>query len=284
MSRDEAPRVSVVIPVLNGEHLLAGCLDALAGQHGAPQFEVVVVDNGSTDATADIAQTHPIRAHVLHESARGPYAARNTGIAKAAGEVLAFTDCDCEPEPGWLAAGLAAIDAGADLVGGRIVQRHNANPSVWERYDRATYLRQDRFVTEMGFAATANLFVRADVLRTIGGFVPELVASGDFELGQRARTAGFSLVYAADARVLHHPRSTLRDTWELHRKLGSGFAELARFGIWPSILRDRSLRGGFAAALRDVTADGPYVRQRKLRPVHMLAMTARCVGRVTGRG
>jgi glycosyltransferase involved in cell wall biosynthesis len=284
MAPAEKPRVSVVIPVRNGEHLLPGCLDALAEQDSPPPFEVVVVDNGSTDATARVAQRHPIGARVVTETERGPYAARNTGIAHSTGEIVALTDCDCLPEPRWLPAGVAAIDAGADLVGGRIAQRHNPDPSVWERYDRATYLRQDRFVAEQGFAATANLFVRKTVFDDIGVFVPELVASGDLELGQRARAAGYSLVYAEEASVLHHPRATLRDTWELHRKLGSGFAELARAGLRPSPLRDEALRVPLGVVIDEVSADGGYVQRRQLLPVHVLAMSARWVGRLTGRG
>ena len=278
------PTVTVCTVAYQSGAFLQDCLDALAKQESAPPFEVLVVDNGSSDRTATIAEDHPIGARVIAEPVRGPYAARNTGIANATGAVVALTDCDCLPEPGWIAGGVAAIEAGADLVGGRIVQRHNPNPSVWERYDRATYLRQDRFITEQGFAATANLFVRAAVFEAIGGFVPELVASGDLELGQRARAAGFSLVYAEDAPVLHHPRATLRDTWELHRKLGSGFAELARAGMRPSPLRDEALRVPLAVVVDEVSADGPYVSRRQLLPVHVLAMTARWVGRLTGKG
>jgi glycosyltransferase involved in cell wall biosynthesis len=273
-----------VIPVRNGEDLLPGCLDAIAAQDAPPPFEVLVIDNGSTDSTAQVAQRHPVGARVVHEAERGPYAARNTGIAQASGEIVALTDCDCVPEPQWLAAGVAAIDGGADLVGGRIAQRHNPNPSVWERYDRATYLRQDRFVAEQGFAATANLFVRKAVFDAIGVFVPELVASGDLELGQRARAAGYSLVYSEEASVLHHPRATMRDTWELHRKLGSGFAELAHAGLRPSPLRDEALRVPLGVVVDEVSADGPYVQRRQLLPVHVVAMSARWVGRLTRRG
>ena len=284
MAEGEEPRVSVVIPVRNGEDLLPECLDAIAAQASPPPFEVLVIDNGSSDGSTEVASRHPVSARVIHEAERGPYAARNTGIATATGAIVALTDCDCVPESGWLAAGVAAIDAGADMVGGRIAQRHNPSPSVWERYDRATYLRQERFVAEQGFAATANLFVRKAVFDAIGVFVPELVASGDLELGQRARAAGFSLVYSEDACVLHHPRATMHDTWELHRKLGSGFAELARAGLRPSPLRDEALRVPLAVVVDEVTADGPYVQRRQLLPVHLVAMTARWVGRLTGKG
>jgi glycosyltransferase involved in cell wall biosynthesis len=280
----DEPTVSVVIPVLNGASILGECLDAIAAQQGAPPFEVVVVDNGSRDATPRLVESHPVGARLLHEPTRGPYAARNTGMAAGRGEIIALTDADCVPQPGWLAGGVRAIRDGADVVGGAIVQRASAAPTVWERYDRATYLRQERFVREQRFAATANLFVRTAVVADIGGFRPELVASGDLEFGHRATDAGYALAYSADAPVLHHPRTTLRDVWALHRKLGSGFAELARAGLRGSAWRDPALR----IRLRDVThmvaVDGPYVGRRRLAPVHAIAMAGRWVGRLTGRG
>jgi glycosyltransferase involved in cell wall biosynthesis len=276
--------ISVIIPVLDEQQRLPRALDALAAQVDAPAFEVLIVDNGSTDGTVAAAEAHPLRPRVLHEAVRGPYAARNTGIAAARGDVVALTDADCEADPGWLAGGLRAIEAGADLVGGAIVQVHSEGPSVWERYDRATYLRQDRFVEDQGFAATANLFARTQVFDAVGGFRPELVASGDLELCQRATAAGFTLVYAADAVVHHQPRRTLGATWALHRKLGSGFAELARAGLRGSPWHDEALRIPLKDVAYLVSLDGEYVPRRRLLPVHVVAMGGRWVGRLTGRG
>jgi glycosyltransferase involved in cell wall biosynthesis len=273
-----------VIPVLDERQRIGQVLDALADQRVTADVEVLVVDNGSSDGTADVAAAHPIGPIVRHEATRGPYAARNAGIAAARGDVLAFTDADCRPEAGWLAAGLAAIEAGADLAGGAIVQVASEHPTVWERYDRATYLRQDRFVAEQGFAATANLFVRSAVFAAVGPFRPELVASGDLELCWRAREAGYRLAYAPDAVVLHQPRRSLRSTWVLHRKLGSGFAELARAGRRGPAWRDGALRIPLREVAHDVSQDGPYVQRRRLLPVHAVAMAGRWVGRVTGRG
>lgn len=282
------PQVTVVMPVLNGTRTIGECLDALAAQEGLGEWELVVVDNGSTDGTAEFVRDHRLgkegRARVVNEPARGPYAARNAGIGEATAPVIAFTDCDCVPETGWLSAGLRAIASGADLVGGQIVQRGSASPTIWERYDRATYLHQDRFIAVEHFAATANLFVRASVIAAIGRFRPELVASGDLEFGQRATRAGYRLLYAPDAKVLHHPRTTMRDTWDLHRKLGSGFAELARYYERPPVWRDMALRVPYGAVVADVAGDGGYVRRRALLPVHLLAMAGRWVGRLTRRG
>lgn len=278
------PEISVIIPVLDGADVLGGCLDALRAQVDAPSFEVLVVDNGSRDATRSVAGSHPLGAQVLDEPVRGPYAARNTGIEAARGRVFAFTDADCVPEPDWLRRGLDAIDAGADLVGGEIVQHRREGASVWERYDRATYLDQARFVAEQSFAATANLWVRREVVDQIGAFRPELVASGDLEFGQRTAAGGWRLVHSPSTRVGHHPRTTLADTWRLHRKLGSGFAELARHVGRGPAWRDPGLRVPFEPAFAAVNADGPPLRRRVLLPVHLLALGARWVGHITGRG
>lgn len=277
------PRVSVIVPVLNEARRVTACLDAIAAQEKAPSFEVIVVDNGSRDATPDLVRVHPSGARLETERARGPYAARNTGIAAARGEIVAFTDADCLAEPRWLAAGLAAIDAGADLAGGRIVQMSSTNPSVWERYDRATYLDQDLYIRVEHFAATANLFVRAKVFQDLGSFVPQLTASGDQELGHRAVRAGYRLVYAPEARVRHHPRATLRDTWALHRKLGMGFSELGRYGVRPKPWRDGAMLVRLGTVVDQVASDGPPLRRRQLGPVHAVVLAARWTGRLTRR-
>jgi glycosyltransferase involved in cell wall biosynthesis len=280
----DAPKVSVVIPVLNGARVLGRCLDALAAQKGAPAFEVIVVDNGSTDGTGDVARRHPVGARDFVEPARGPYAARNAGIAAARGEIVAFTDADCTPDPGWVREGFRALEAGADLAGGAIEQRLSPHPTVWERYDAASYLDQEVFVREQGFAATANLFVRRAVFDRAGVFVPELVASGDGEFCRRATAAGFRLVFAPRAIVGHVPRRTLRETWALHRKLGSGFAELEKHGVAPGAWRDPAMRLSVHWVAGRTGKDGKRLRARQLAHVHAVATAARWVGRLTRRG
>jgi glycosyltransferase involved in cell wall biosynthesis len=271
---------SVVIPARNEQQTITRCLDAIAEQSSAVPREVIVVDNGSTDSTPNLAAAHPIGARLLHERARGPFAARNAGIAIARGEVFAFTDADCEPEPDWLRFGHEAIQAGADLVGGAIIQRPSTHPTVWERYDSAVYLQQEQFVREQRFAATGNLFVRKEVFERIGPFCSEFVESGDVEFGLRASSAGYRLEYSSFSRVLHPPNTTLRDTWALHRRLGFGFSELARKGLRGPAWKDPALRIPLGVVAHWVRADGPPLRQRHLAHVHLVAMGARWVGRL----
>lgn len=279
-----APVVSVIVPVLDGARTIGALLDAVAAQVGAPEHEVIVVDNGSTDATPDVASSHPLAPRVVHEQRRGSYAARNTGIQSAHADILAFTDADCVPQPGWLAAGVAAFETGADLVGGAIAPLRSSSPSRWERYDRAMYLRQQDHVEDEGFAATANLFVRRPILEALGGFDASLLSGGDFDFGKRATAAGFRLIYSADAVVQHRPRTTLRETWKLHRRLGAGFAVLARRGQRPPPWRDRGLliAPQWVAAQSGTGVD--RLRVRSVVAPHVVAMAARWTGRLTGRG
>lgn len=279
--------VSVVVPVRDGAALLPGCLDALAAavaaaRAGGLEVEVIVVDNDSRDATSRVAAAHPLAPLLVRESRRGSYAARNAGVAAAAGTLLAFTDADCRPEPGWLSAGTAALDVGADLAGGAVLPLASPRPSVWERYDRATYLRQADYVTGQGFAATANLFVRAAVFAAVGGFDPALRSSGDLEWCGRAVAAGHRLVAAPAAAVRHRPRTTAADTWRLHRRLGAGWRALHRRGLRPPAWRDPALQVPLGVVVDAVAADGPPLRRRRLAPAHALVLTARWAGWLTG--
>lgn len=116
-------RVSVIVPAFEAAHLIRECLRALDAQTLPPaDFEVIVVDDGSADGTAEVAARYAedararIRVVRLPEN-RGPAAARNAGIEVAAGQVLGFTDADCIPAPDWLEQGLARLD-GPDAPAG----------------------------------------------------------------------------------------------------------------------------------------------------------------------
>src|SRR5688500_13515965 len=105
--------VDVIVPARNAEGTIGATLRALAFQE-VPPSEVVVVDDRSTDSTADIARAEGARV-IPSPSPLGPAEARNLGITGTSADVLAFTDADCEPDPSWLRAALAEIEAGADL-------------------------------------------------------------------------------------------------------------------------------------------------------------------------
>ena len=207
----------MVIPVRDAVATLGRTLDALSRQ-SLPPREVLVVDDRSSDGSAELAAAHPAVTRVLRlsgDSARGPGAARNLGASVASGEVLAFTDADCVPSAGWLEACVAALDA-LDLVQGAVEPLGPVGP-----FDRTVRVGAPR-----GLFQTANLLVRAPAFRSLGGFEPWLMPRDGKELGEdvwlgwRAVRAGVRVGFAADAVVAHavFPRGA-RDAAREQRRL-----------------------------------------------------------------
>jgi glycosyltransferase involved in cell wall biosynthesis len=157
-----APVVSVIIPARDAAPTLERTLSALRAQIIRDAFEVVVVDDGSRDRTAEIARDHAGFVRLLsYPESVGPGAARNRAVQEATAPVLAFTDADCFPTPSWLAAGLQLIDQ-ADLVQGPVTP----DPTVARTpFDRSVVVQRGG-----GYFPTANLFVRRPVFEAVGGF------------------------------------------------------------------------------------------------------------------
>src|SRR4051794_33054615 len=145
------------MPARDAAATLARALDGVARQD--VDHELIVVDDGSTDATPALARARG--ATLLAGAGEGPAAARNLGAAAARGDVLAFLDSDCFPEPGWLAAGVEALES-ADLVQGAV----HADPSARRGpFDRTLWVTD-----AWGLFESANLFVRRDTFAALGGF------------------------------------------------------------------------------------------------------------------
>ena len=244
---------TVVIPARDAARVLPATLAALPGA------DVVVVDNGSRDATAQVAASWGAR--VVVERRRSRALARNAGAAASSRELLAFLDADCVPGPGWLDTLCAA---GADVAAGPVEWRTRASPTRVERFDAAWRLDAERAVAE-GWAGSGNLAIRRDLFERLGGFDPTLVHAGeDVDLVRRAVASGASLVFVEGAAVTHaaetsrrglvrrafrhgHANAQLRRRhgpkagrayWRHPRPLVAGDWALRRFGI-----EDRSLLG-----------------------------------------
>jgi len=238
------PRVSVVVPVLDGAGCIDRCLEALLAQtYPSDRLELIVVDNGSRDGTPERVRRHPVTL-LVERSERSPYAARNAGIRRAGGEVLAFTDADCVPAKDWLERGVAALERqAADLVGGHVRFRFGGRPGAAQLMDAVTNLDQERSVAERGVAKTGNLLVRRSVVEALGPFQAGRRSGGDVEFTGRATGAGFALVYAADAVVEKPARGALALARKQYR-VGRGQALLSRErGAGAGEILRRALRG-----------------------------------------
>ena len=261
MSTTPPPRASVIIPVRNGAALLDQCLTALDHQDYRGGVEVLVVDNGSTEDIAAVTGRHP-GVLLLREPRPGSYAARNLALTVATGEVLAFTDGDCRPSPGWLTAAVAALSAepAADMVGGRVdvTYHHGAPRSASELFEAVHGFPQERYLTDQHYAVTANMVTWRRVVQRVGPFDAALASRGDANWGQRVAAAGGRQRYAPDAVVLHPARATWAESWEKWRRVARGrVVNDLRAG-----LRSRRHFAGLAVGqVRDLVRAVPAVRR-----------------------
>jgi glycosyltransferase involved in cell wall biosynthesis len=192
--------VTVVVPARDAEATIDGTLAALSAQEASFDYEVVVVDSGSGDRTVAVASSAPVVSAVLRNPGGEPAGSRNLGAAHGSGSMLAFTDADCEPEPGWLAAGVRAL-AAADLVAGAVLPVRPPGP-----FDRTVGVAHDH-----GLYETANLFVSRAWFERVGGFEPVVgsVDAGrapfgeDAWFGWRLRRAGARAAFCSEAVVRH---------------------------------------------------------------------------------
>jgi GT2 family glycosyltransferase len=195
---------SVVVPAWNAGEVLPRLLDALAAQ--TTEHELVVVDAGSTDATAAIARSAGAR--VVSAPQRNRSLARNLGVAAASGEVIAFTDTDCVPAPGWASA-LARCLESAPLAAGPVHIRARPEPNMAERFDLLWRYPQERYVAA-GVATSANLGIRREAFDAVGGYDQRFHHGEDTDLCLRAADAGFAMAWCPAAEVSHPAATSLR--------------------------------------------------------------------------
>lgn len=204
-------KISVIVPVYADWGRLTKCINLLDEQvFSQDDFEIIVVNNSSTD---DVPVNLVLRSDVtiISEKKPGSYSARNTGAHIAKGAILAFTDSDCIPEKNWLSnADEWFQGTNCDLLGGKIeIFREPQGSEIIYRYERNTAFRQEKHVP-MGKGVTANLFVRRDVFKEVGGFDSDIKSGGDWEFTERCVEKGYVFRYAENV-VVHHPaRTSLR--------------------------------------------------------------------------
>ncbi len=280
------PRVtaSVIVPVRNGRSTLPACLDALAGQELPPgvAVEVIVVDNGSTDAH----QRHRprrIRRGAGRERdagrARTPRAMR--GLAVATGDVLAFTDADCIPAAGLAApAGSRGCSRMAPTSSPVTSARGSADaPSLWERFDAGHHVDQRKYVEALGFGATANLFVRRSVLDA-----RRRVRRRD-GIGRRPGAVPARRGGGLSACVRPRRRRRARARGAPHGRPGCCIAGWAQ-AFASCIERACSRRGGVTircCCRSDGPPRSPAIATRRYRQREMLPLAALIVGSTGGR-
>ncbi|MBV9271637.1 MAG: glycosyltransferase [Candidatus Eremiobacteraeota bacterium] len=203
------PQVSVVIPAFNAEARLGATLQALNAQSGAIDAEIIVVDNASSDATAQVAREHG--ATVYFEAERGPAAARNRGLLFANAPIIAHLDADTVPSRRWLRAMVVPFeDESVHIVAGNTVcypPQTAAERYVHESglYDTERAIGRSVFP----FAPSLNMAVRRSSAVAVCGWATDMPTGEDVDFSHRIlERFGGTIVYACDAVLYHRVRAT----------------------------------------------------------------------------
>ncbi len=259
----QSPRVSVVVACYNGESTLKACLGSLE-RLNYPDYEIILVDDGSTDGTARIAAGYPRVRMVRHATNLGLSVARNTGIAAGTGEIVAFTDADCRPDEDWLHYLVGdLLDGGFAGIGG-----HNFLPPDDSNIAAAVLVSPggpahvmltDR---EAEHVPGCNLAIYKWALAETGGFDPIFRTAGDdVDICWRLQERGCKIGFSPAGFVWHHRRSTVRAY--LWQQEGYGAAEALLVRKHPEYF---NLLGGsiwqgriYSASRRAVLARRPII-------------------------
>jgi len=207
---DGWPRVTVVVPARNAEKTISECLVSLVNlDYPKDRLEILVVDNGSVDRTREIASRFPLTV-LVEDRVQSSYAARNTGLARATGEIVAFTDADCVATQAWLKELVRGCeDPAVGCVAGEILP-YAIETFVDEYLDSIGFMSQRQLLDyrPLPRAMTANLAFRREVFDRIGLFDAGAISGGDSEMAIRMATrTEWKISYRGDAVVYHKHRT-----------------------------------------------------------------------------
>src|SRR5688572_14078902 len=225
------PMFSVVICSYNGGRTIAETLEAVCKLE-YPEFETIVVDDGSTDDTADIARRFGVR--LIMTENNGLSHARNTGLEAARGEVIAYLDDDAHPDPHWLTYLAAAFlhSTHAAVGGPNLPPQGDGLVADCVAVAPGGPMHVLYTDTEAEHIPGCNMAIRKSALIAIGGFDPQFrVAGDDVDVCWRLQQRGMTLGFCPAAMVWHHRRNSIRAYWKQQR--GYGRAEAMLEQKWP---------------------------------------------------
>ena len=224
-----APAITVVIPTYNRCRSLQRCLDSLCHQEDPPSFEVVVVDDGCTDGTAEMlaAYVAPYSLRWIASERGGPGAARNLGVTDAKGTLVLFLDDDCEADPS-----LLSTHAGAHrtieraVVIGPMLRPGRGRRRSWVLWEQEVLDKQYRAMLEGLYQPTPRQFYTANAsmarseFLAAGGFDSAFKRAEDVEFGYRLRDAGVRFAFCPAAVVTHYAERSLAAWWKVPYQYG----------------------------------------------------------------
>ncbi|MFB2934691.1 glycosyltransferase family 2 protein [Aerosakkonemataceae cyanobacterium BLCC-F154] len=228
MSDQILPKISVVIPIYNGENDLPDLINCLQLQtYPIEQVEYFLVDNASSDRTSTIiqnaTQNFPQIHYLAETKIQSSYAARNAGIRAASGQIIAFTDADCRPQPQWLTELIAPFqNPNIGIVAGEIIGL--PGKTILEKYAENQDVLSQKYTLAhpfLPYGQTANLAIRKEIFVQIGLFRPYLTTGGDADICWRIQQeTQWKIDFAPSAIVQHRHRSTLTEFQSQWRRYG----------------------------------------------------------------
>lgn len=234
MTKMQLPHVDILIAARNEAQRLGSCLMALRTQdYPAECLQIYVIDNGSSDATRQVAAMHQV--HVLREPKRGAAAARNTGLARCSGELVGFLDAHCVPEKNWVR--LMAEEFRQPQLGGcqGYIENKAVNPRVQKYLDKTRALSNERVIEDTvsgkrniyPWILSGNCMYRRAALNDAGFFNEDLEACEDVDLSWRVVLRGYQLGYVPSARLIHYNCDSWPRFLSKGLRYGRGAAALA---------------------------------------------------------
>lgn len=218
--------VSVIVIVLNGERNIDNCIKSLIKQtYPSDFYEIIVVDNGSSDSTVDRAKKFPVR--IAYEPIQGIPMARNHGIKLAQGSIIAFTDSDCIADPNWLKRLIAPYrNPEIGIVGGSIHNITSEKENIIERFFLTTnFIAPPRQFRDSSYSyfTTANVSYRKDAIMKAGYFDVRLKRCSDVDLSRKVQlNIGLKAAFVENSIIFHsHPRH-LKELIRFTRNNGYG--------------------------------------------------------------
>lgn len=219
--------VSVIVPAYNSEKTIGKCIDSLLAQnYPKNKYEIIIVDNNSSDLTVDIIKKYPVKI-IYEKKYQSAYAARNAGIKVAQGSIIAFTDSDCAADKNWIRQGITAFsDKNVIGAGGKIL---SYDPKTWVElyeqrrasHDPAKKMTPHHFTEKCAAISGGNAFYKEKIFKELGFFDPDKTSGQDTRLSFAIQNkTKYQLVYIPQSVVYHKQAQTVNELREQNYRYG----------------------------------------------------------------
>ena len=238
-------RFSIIIPAYNSEKTLFSCMESIEEQSVSKEdYEVIVVDDGSTDSTAAIAQKFNIK--YIYQTNQGPASARNKGVRSAIGDIVLFTDSDCIADHNWIREMVKPF-SDPEIIGVKGAYK-TKQKELAAKFAQAEF--EDRYDlllknSNIDMIDTYSAAFRKDVFLNIGGFDQSFPVANneDTDLSYRLAASGYKLVFNPNAFVYHkHPDTLMK---YLKIKFWRGYWRMVVYSRYP----DKALKDSYTPAV-----------------------------------